>query len=63
MWVRANGESLARSVPMLSKRAVVQDMRDKMDIVKKHYETVVSSRPALCRLADSHRADNPDDTF
>ena len=48
---------------MLSKRAVVQDMRDKMDIVKKHYETVVSSRPALCRLADSHRADNPDDTF
>ena len=48
MWVRAicNGESLGRSVPMLSKRAVVQDMRDKMDIVKKHYETVVSSRPA-----------------
>ena len=46
VWVRANGESFARSVPMLSKRAVVQDMRDKMDIVKKHYETVVSSRPA-----------------
>ena len=49
---------------MLSKRAVVQDMRDKMDIVKKHYETVVSSRPASVDwLTLTERSDDPDDTF